>query len=374
MEIQKGQGAFKGMFTIGVDCRKINDGGIGTYLQNLLQQWFILKVPAKFFLFCNTRDKKRLGFHHDFAETIIIKSPKYSISELFSFSKPLSDIKADLFFAPHYTLGFNLPCPSVITIHDLIHIHFKPRFGILGRGYAKFMINHAGKNSATILTVSENTKKDIQKHFPKWSYKVRVVYPAVDTDIFKQYPPNDIIDFKRKRSLPDDFVLYAGALKHHKNPQALVEIVNRLKLPLVIASLDKRIFNEEILPALDEKKMVNIVDIDNYNELALLYNCARLFVFPSLFEGFGLPPLEAMACGLPVACSNKASLPEVVGDSALMFSPDNVSDMLTKVNLLWHDDSMRDKFRTRGLERVHMFDWGNSARTIFEILNKVVRP
>lgn len=362
------------MFTIGVDCRKINDGGIGTYLQNLLQQWFKLKVPAKFFLFCNPRDKELFKLPHDFAESIVIKTPKYSISELFSFSKLLTNIKADLFFTPHYTLGFNLPCPSVVTIHDLIHIHFKPRFGMLGSRYAKFMINHAGKSSAVILTVSENTKNDIQRHFPKWSYKVRVVYPAVDTDIFKQYPPNDIIDFKRKKSLPDDFALYAGALKYHKNPQALVEIVNKLKFPLVIASQDKRIFNEKILPALDDKKMMDIVNINNYNELALIYNGARLFVFPSLYEGFGLPPLEAMACGLPVVCSNRASLPEVVGDSALMFSPDNLSDMLTKVNLLWHDDSMRDKLRTRGLERVNMFDWSKSARTIFEILSKVGKP
>jgi glycosyltransferase involved in cell wall biosynthesis len=372
MEIQKRQGEFSGMLTIGVDCRKINDGGIGTYLQNLLKQWFILKVPAKFFLFCNPRDKKLFKLPHDFAEPIVIKTPKYSISELFSFSKPLTDIKADIFFTPHYTLGFKLPCPSIVTIHDLIHIHFKPRFGLLGSHYAKFMINHAGKSSAVILTVSENTKNDIQRHFPKWSYKVRIVYPAVDTDIFNQYPPNEVADFKRIKSLPDDFMLYAGALKHHKNPQALVEIVNKLKFPLVIATQDKREFNNEILPALNDKKMMNIISIDSYNELAILYNCARLFVFPSLYEGFGLPPLEAMACGLPVVCSNRASLPEVVGDSALMFSPDNLSDMLTKVNLLWHDDSMRDKLRTRGLERVHMFDWSKSARTIFEILNEVV--
>ena len=362
------------MFTIGVDCRKINDGGIGTYLRNLLCQWHKLNVPAKFFLFCNSRDEELFELPTDFAEPIVIRAQKYSMSELFSFSKPLANIKADLFFTPHYTLGFNLPCPSVVTIHDLIHIRFKPRFSSLGRYYAKFMINRAGKSSVVVLTVSENTKKDIQMYFPKWSNKVSVVYPAADTDIFKQCPRKEIVDFKRKKLLPDDFVLYAGALRLYKNPQALVEIANKLKLPVVIASQDQGIFNKEVMPALDDKKMMCIVNAKNHNEMALLYNGARLFVFPSLYEGFGLPPLEAMACGLPVVCSNRASLPEVVGDSALMFSPDNVSDMLDKVNLFWHDKSMRDKLRARGLKRVRMFDWSKSASRVFDIFNKVVEP
>ncbi len=360
------------MISIGVDCRKIRDGGIGTYLRNLLLSWQRLKVDAKFALFCRPGDEKLLNFPSDFARIIYHDYPKYSLSELFSFRKPLAQIHADLFFTPHYTLPFNLHCPSVATIHDLIHLRLPVRLGVVGRIYARFIINHTGKKCSVILTVSEHSKRDIQSLFPNWSDKVQIVSPGVDTDLFKSYPRDQVSQFKRKRALPDEFVLYAGALKRHKNPLALVEIANKLKYAVVIASRDGKIYYNKILPASDNKNRLSMIEVDTDLELALLYNSARMFVFPSFYEGFGLPPLEAMACGLPVVCSNKTSLPEVVGGSALMFSPEDIPDMLVKVEECWKIEQTRDRLRKSGFERARFFNWGNAGRAVFEIFEEVV--
>lgn len=360
------------MLKIAIDCRKIRDGGIGTYLRNLLLSWHRLSVDAEFALFCRPGDETLLNFPSDFARIIYHDYPGYSLSELFSFRKPVAHIHADLFFTPHYTLPFNLHCPSVATIHDLIHLRLPVRFGFAGRLYARSIINHTGKKCSAVLTVSDHSKRDIQALFPDWSDKVQKINPGVDTDLFKSYPHDRVSQFKRERSLPDEFVLYAGALKRHKNPLALAEIVNRLKYPVVIASGDVKIFRNKIMPVADYKNMFSIVEVDTHLELALLYNSARMFVFPSFYEGFGLPPLEAMACGLPVACSDRASLPEVVGDSALMFSPDDIPDMLAKVEECWQNERTRDRLRKSGFKRVRIFNWERAGRAVFEIFEEVL--
>jgi glycosyltransferase involved in cell wall biosynthesis len=360
------------MLTIAIDCRKIRDGGIGTYLRNLLISWQRLKVDARFSLFCRPEDEELLNFPPDYARIVRHDYPKYSLSELFSFKKPVAGIQADLFFTPHYTLPFDLRCPSVATIHDLIHLRRPVRFALAGRIYARSIISHAGRKCAVILTVSDHSKRDIQALFPGWSDKVRVVNPGVDTDLFKPYSDAQVSQFKRERALPDEFVLYTGALKRHKNPMALVEIANKLKYPVVIASRDERTYQNRILPAIIHKDRLRIFEVDDDLELALLYNSARMFVFPSYYEGFGLPPLEAMACGLPVVCSSKTSLPEVVGDAALMFSPEDIPGMLAKVQECWESEQIRDRLKKSGFQRARIFNWEYTARTVFGVFKEVL--
>jgi len=163
-----------------------------------------------------------------------------------------------------------------------------------------------------------------------------------------------------------------GALKDHKNPRALATAVNELGLPMVIASGDSDLFEIDFLPRIRDKSLVKLIKIQNDREMALLYNSAGLLLFPSLYEGFGLPPLEAMACGLPVVCSNATSLPEVCGDAALLFSPDNTADMLDKINLCLNNSTMRTSLSEKGLERAGQFNWDDSAGRIFNLIKEVV--
>jgi len=360
------------MLSIAVDCRKINDGGIGTYLRNLLIHWHRAGMPARFFLFGKTADLENLNLPEDFAEIIAFDYPKYSISEMLAFKTPLLKLKTDLFFTPHYTLPFNIPCPSIVTIHDLIHLKLPVKFGYLGRTYARSIVGHACRKSHTILTDSQHSKNDISAAFPESSGKVRIVYPGVDMAIFKKYPDDRLSQFRIDKGMPRDFVLYVGALKKHKNPKALVEIVNKLKSPMIIASGDRDAYERHVRAYVDDGELLRLVEVKDELELALLYNSARVFIFPSLYEGFGLPPLEAMACGTPVVCSNRTSLPEVVDDAALLFSPDNIPDMLARVEECWHNGQTRIRLSREGVARASMFSWERTAADIFGIFQKAV--
>jgi glycosyltransferase involved in cell wall biosynthesis len=360
------------VFRIGVDCRKINDGGIGVYLKGLLNSWRELNVPAHFYLFCNREDMGSLKYPSDIFELILHDYPKYSISELFSFSKPLARLKADIFFTPHYTLPFNLPCPAVVTIHDLIHLFYETRYGIVGKLYAKYMLRHACKRAEIVLTDSINSSTDINSFFPEWSNKVKVIYPAVDRNIFRRLSQDDIVEFKTAMKLPDDFALYTGALKPHKNPLALVRIANETNIPLVVATRDWKIFDHKLVPLLSDGSRIMKISITSDRQMALLYNAARMMIFPSFYEGFGLPPLEAMACGLPVVCSDSSSLPEVVGDAAMLFDPRNDTDIVDKINLCWRDEATRDILIARGENRAKLFCWRDSASRIFELFERIL--
>jgi glycosyltransferase involved in cell wall biosynthesis len=361
----------KDRIKIAIDCRKIGDGGIGVYLRNLLMAWNKQKIPAKLYLFHQTKDCDRLCYPNDFAELIPHDIPKYSISELFSFSTPLKKIGADLFFTPHYTLPYRLPCPAVATIHDLIHLKFPTKGGPLGKIYASRLLSHACHTAGAILTDSENTKRDIANYFPRWKDKVKVIYPGVNRKIFRGYQPEEVDAFRKEKALPEKFVLYVGALKAHKNPQALIQIANLLEIPVIVATQDPRVFQEVLYKSVKNQSLMKMVSIGDDNQLALLYNAATILVHPAFYEGFGLPPLEAQACGLPVVCSNAASLPEVVGDAAMLFAPNNISSMLEMINLLWRQPAQRNILKAKGLERSRSFDWEQAASRIFEIFDKV---
>jgi glycosyltransferase involved in cell wall biosynthesis len=210
------------MITIAIDCRKIHDGGIGTYLNNLLKYWSEKSQGAQFILFCYPKDRKSLGYFKDSAIIIDHDYGKYSIRELFSFRRPLLKYKVDLFFSPHYTLPFNLPCKSIAVVHDLIHLKFPVRSGIIGRMYAKTMMNHACKKAEFIITDSESSKGDLIHFFPRWFSKFKVIGCGVDHDIFKPLPDNVISQFRKEQSLPDKYIFYVGALRNHKNPKAIL--------------------------------------------------------------------------------------------------------------------------------------------------------
>lgn len=355
---------------IAIDCRKIRDGGIGTYLQSILSRWQDRKMPAEFFLFHNSADRDL--FDPNFAQLIPYDIPKYSIRELFSFANRLRKIKADIFYTPHYTLPFDISCRSVITIHDLIHFQYPGKAGLAGKMYARYMVRHACNKADKILTVSRYSQLAIAAAFPSAMNKIEVVYPAVDHDLFRPYNKSEIEDYRTLNHLPAEFVLYVGALKPHKNLNALVYIVKELGLPLVIATQNNNERDNFIIQNREISRHITFVSIRDKKSLAMLYNAAKLLLHPAFIEGFGLPPLEAMACGLPVVCSNTSSLPEVVGDASIPIAPGDYKSILEAVNLCWRDDNLRNILQGRGFARAKEFDWGKTADGIFDSFIEVL--
>ena len=232
----------------------------------------------------------------------------------------------DLFHAPHYVLPPLIHCRSVVTIHDCIHLMF-PQYlpNRFAYAYAKAQLWTAAHRSDRILTVSETSKLDILRRFHVPADKVTVVYNAIDERL--AVPP-DAEEFERVRAryqLKDPFALYVGNIKPHKNLERLIDAFHQLRQESAFESLKLVIIGDEISKYQGLRRAVHRHKLHKHvrffgfvplDTLSVLYRLASVFVFPSLYEGFGLPPLEAMYFGTPVVTSNVSSLPEVVGDAA----------------------------------------------------------
>jgi glycosyltransferase involved in cell wall biosynthesis len=289
--------------------------------------------------------------------------------------------RADLFHAPHYVLPPLTPCRSVVTIHDCIHLRF-PQYlpSRIGYAYARASLWAATHRADRVLTVSEASKTDILSYFKIPESKIDVIHNAID-ERFNQPPPEDEVERVRERyQLNDPFVLYAGNIKPHKNLERLIEAFHmfrrygydHVKLLIIGDEITKYATLRRTVHRLQLHKHVRFFGFVPDQTLAVLYRLAAAFVFPSLYEGFGLPPLEAMASGAPVITSNVSSLPEVVGDAALLidpYDPESIADAMRRV---FADDELRARMRERGLVRARHFSWDRSIRRVHEIYEEVL--
>jgi glycosyltransferase involved in cell wall biosynthesis len=273
-----------------------------------------------------------------------------------------------------------LPCPSVVTIHDCIHLMF-PEYlpNRLAHVYARTFMTIAAKRSARVLTVSEASKRDILHYFHIPAAKVDVIHNAID-DRFHQAPDaDDVVRVRQRYQLNDPFLLYAGNIKPHKNVDRVIEAFARLKKrgfePLKLLIIGDEISKSPQLRRAVHRhhlhKHVRFLGFVPDATLAVLYRLADVFVFPSLYEGFGLPPLEAMASGTPVVTSNVSSLPEVVGDAALLVDPRDPDAIAAAVERILTDDALRRSLVQKGLARAHEFSWERSVRRIRDVYLEV---
>jgi glycosyltransferase involved in cell wall biosynthesis len=273
--------------------------------------------------------------------------------------------------------GMLLPSiPQIIVVHDLIPLRF-PENHLRPQHYFRSFVPLLLRKSRAILTVSENTKRDIITCYGIEADKVLVVPPGYDKDRYRM--GIDIMGVKGKYGLTS-YLLYLGNLRPHKNLlrllQAFARIVRTIPHMLVITGRkDPRFYPalEAEVQVLGLQDRVRFLDYVPADELPSLYVGADIFVFPSLYEGFGLPPLEAMACGTPVMVANVSSLPEVVGDAALMVDPYDVEGMAKAMYKVLSDVRLSEEMRRKGLERAKSFSWGRTAQSILNVCKEVHR-
>jgi glycosyltransferase involved in cell wall biosynthesis len=367
---------------IAIDARKLRDYGIGTYVRNLLRHLSRIDQTTEYVVLCRAED---CGAVEDLGENLrAVPEPAaaYSFSEQMRVPMNLRREGVDLFHAPHYVLPALVPCKSVVTIHDCIHLRF-PQYlpNRLGYAYARSSLWIATHRSNRVLTVSEASKRDILRYFRVPEAKIDVIYNAID-ERFGEAPPDDEVAMVRERyQLNDPFVLYAGNIKPHKNLERLIEAFHTLRRGAGMEDVKLLIIGDEISKYATLRRAVHKYKLHKHvrffgfvpdKTLAVLYRLAAVFVFPSLYEGFGLPPLEAMASGTPVVTSNVSSLPEVVGDAALLidpYEPDAIADAMRRVIT---EPALRDDLRARGLRRVKEFSWDRSIRRVHEIYQEVL--
>jgi glycosyltransferase involved in cell wall biosynthesis len=288
----------------------------------------------------------------------------------------------DLFHATHYVVPPLTPRRFVVTIHDCIHLRFPQYLPNPGAFYyARAMMSMAARRSRRVLTVSEASKDDILFYFDIPESKVEVIYNALDERLAGEPTPDETAHGRDRFQLDKPFVLYTGNIKPHKNVDRLIDAFALLRL--------KRADDVKLLIIGDEaSKYPNLRRLVHRHQLhghvrflgfvpdatlAVLYRLAAVFVFPSLYEGFGLPPLEAMAAGAPVVTSNISSLPEVVGDAALLIDPMDSQEIATAIGRVLDDPRLRADLISRGRARVKTFSWERSVARTRQVYAELIR-
>ena len=258
--------------------------------------------------------------------------------------------------------------PSVVTVHDLAFRIFPEQYPSAKQRYLDLLTRRSVERATQVIAVSENTCADLLHFYTVHPERVHVVPNGVDPSLRPIRDEARLERFRAKHDLPAQFILFLGTLQPRKNLVTLLRAWTRLdtaaRLPLVVAGAQGWKFE----PIFDEARALGIADDVQFkgyvegSELALWYSAATIFVYPSLYEGFGLPVLEAMACGAPVISSNSSSLPEVSGDAAMLVDPEDVDGLARAIDRLSHDSNLRSRLSSRGIERSKLFSWARTAR------------
>jgi len=370
---------------IGVDIREFERGkttGIGQYLSNFLSARSVFRAEDKFILYGN----QKTAFQPPEGDYVVRIIP-----ERFTFwwdqvllPWRLSRDRVDVFLSPYYKAPLLVPCPVVITIHDLLFLKFPQRRGIRHLLYNMFFHIFARaviSKASAIITDSQHSKKDILKTFKVPAEKVKVVALGVPKRFQPVREKGEIESVKGKYNINKRYILYVGNFKPHKNVPFLIEAYQKLPLTLrkehqLVLAGDGGSGVKEVkkkLTRMGLESAVVVTGLIPFEDLPLLYGGAEIFVFPSLYEGFGLPVVEAMACGVPVVSSDAASLPEIIGDAGVLFSPNRVEDLVEAMTSLLLNHDRRKDLAEKGLNRSRLFHPGSQEKKIREIIMEVYR-
>ena len=365
---------------VAIDIRRVRDFGAGTYTRNLVNTLATLDREDPFVLVGTPTDRDELGE----------LPPNFSLLECDPQDKPrhgwrlnmrLRKQGIQLLHTPYMTAPWTLPCSHVMTVHDAVDF-----LNIVGDGHslADQILFHRTRRALyrarCILSVSRATRRDLQQIFGVPGDKIEVVYNALDARM-SQAPSEEVIARTLQRySIDSPYLLYAGNVKPHKNLPRLIEafalVKDQLRGHPRYAALKLIIIGDELSkhPQLRRTVIksrtqhdVRFLGFVDRQTLSVFYSRADAFVFPSLYEGFGLPPLEAMSLGTPVVTSNVSSLPEVLGEAAQFVNPEKVFDISRGICEVLLKDELRLQLVERGRERVKRFSWKASVQRVLDI-------
>ena len=268
--------------------------------------------------------------------------------------------------------------PSVVTIHDISPILFPQTFRRINRMYTKWAIRRSAKHAAQLFTVSEHAKKEIVEHLGVEPTRVTVTYDACDVR-FAPATEAELAAFRQRNGLPERYLFYLGTLEPRKNIPRLIDayaqIAKETGVPLLIGG-GKGWLYEPILAQAERLHLGDQLRFVGYvpqAEQHLWYGAATAFVFPSLYEGFGMPPLEAMACGTPVIASNASCLPEIVGDAAVLVDPYDIDALADAMRRVLTDEGLRAEMRKNGIAQAAKFSWLETAQRTHAVYQAVSR-
>ncbi len=367
-----------------IDTRHLRDFGIGTYIRNLLGALSRLDAENRYILVAHPEDLGELsGLAPNFELAPYERRDTDPLDQL-AFPWYLRHFSADLFHIPLNVVSIAMPSPYVVTIHDMSSLLFDQQ-RTLRKNFRRYQFRRGLLRAERVIAVSHATREDIEELFRVPSERISVVYNAPDPAFLEDSPgPEQVQRVLERYQVDYPFLLYAGTIRPQKNIPRLIEafavVRGRLEDHPVYRDLRLIIIGDEIsrYPAVRRaviqtrvEAVVRFLGFVPLDTLKVFYKTAAAFVFPSLYEGFGLPPLEAMACGTPVVTSNVSSLPEVAGDAALLVNPENVFDIAAGIREVLTNESLRAELIERGRRRARQFSWERTACQVLEIYREV---
>ncbi len=364
---------------IAIDIRRMNEFGVGTYTRNIIRALARQDRDNQYFLLGPPEKVQEIGKLPENFKAIPVAPPD-TFRGYFECQAAVSRMGCDLVHVPHlFWRPRHLPCPYVVTVHDLLEHMYRGRSASGIRRSLHFQLTRRVlKNAARIFAVSRFTKSEVWKLFGIDPRRIEVIYNAIDQRFLTGHATNADREFLAERyQVTYPYLLYAGRISPHKNVVRIIEAFAALKADLskqdLYPDLKLIIIGDELSKHPDLRRTVVRAGVQNdvrfigfvpIEVLRIFYDSAKVFVFPSLYEGFGLPPLEAMAHGTPVLTSNTSSIPEVVGNAAVLVNPENVFEMKRALERVLLDSALREKMRQRGYEQVKKFSWDTSAAEV----------
>ncbi|MCI0514058.1 glycosyltransferase family 4 protein, partial [candidate division KSB1 bacterium] len=291
--------------------------------------------------------------------------------ETWAWPKLVKKHQLDLFHSPISYLPFRMPIPAIVTIHDLRSFHERSYYTPWRGAFLNYVIRRSAHQAKKIIAISDFTRKDILNTLPLPPEKVVRIYEGFDPTPFQVgYSETQLQEIRARYRLPELYILSVGHLEPRKNFLRLIkafhDLRTRTKIPhhLVIVGRENWQFKAfyELVAQLGLKNVVHFTGFVAPDDLAAIYQQAAVFVLPSLFEGFGFPPLESMAAGTAVVCSNSASIPEICQDAALYFDPYQIEDMSAKIGQVLNHALLRQNLIVKGYQNIRRFSWQQCAR------------
>jgi len=368
-----------------------NYSGVSEYTLNLLTEIFRKDQKNQYKLFYNSASQVEMPqFNFPNVEYVKTNYPNkvfnLVLQKLFGYPRLDKMLDVDIFFMPN--IGFislSNKAKKIITIHDLSFLRYKEFFSFKRNLWHKFInLKKTLKKFDHIVAISENTKRDLIELCQIPEEKIKVIYSGLDSN-YRMFLPGEKSDklskIREKYSLSEKFILFLGTIEPRKNIGGLIRAYALLRdknpelsdFKLVLAGAKgwrvKEILGEYY--SCKYKKDIIFLDYVDKEDKVYLYNLASLFVFPSFYEGFGFPPLEAMACGVPVVSSNVSSLAEVINNSGILVAPNNISELAKAMSLILQDKQMKHELIRRGLYNVERFSWKDCANNYLEFLQNI---
>ncbi len=369
---------------IAIDARHLRDFGIGTHIRNLLENLpAVGAADQDYQVLVRAADQKEIppGMH-----TVVYDRPDQDGVEDIRYPWFLKSLHADVVHVPLNIVPIFMPKPYVVTIHDMSSLMY-PNAKSVGTDWRAYRFRRGLARADRVIAVSNATKRDVHRMMGVPEDRIRVIHNAPDpfftrSDVAEDLRLREVLFERYQVDYP--YLLYAGTIRAQKNIPRLVEafavlrgeleshpIFRKLRLVIIGDELSK---HPQLRRTVIQSRVENLVRFLGFVPIDMLrafYKNAAAFVFPSLYEGFGLPPLEAMACGTPVVTSNLSSLPEVVGDAAMVVNPENVFDIARGIREVLLDEFLRRRCVRLGLEQLKRFSWRQTAEQVAETYRSV---